>query len=245
MLSVFLGIYLYEDLMTSNNVPMEEFFVPSLRNYDYYINGSYTRGELPSVSFDFNSVPGPARLSILGVMGLRDSSLYSLLFMNYSRYMGIVDLGFNFFLHRYEHGENLDTIYPGFAFNLSHHLPKIGIGGGISYLSTLPLVSNAPPGDVGFYIFYHKGDFHRGGKGLRAVFGYMHGDSRSVQFYASFKLRGIYPFLMFVYPSYKYRHFSKVGLRLTVQRFNLYGGVLIGDGERVGYTLSLGTHLPR
>ncbi len=245
MLPILLGTYLYEDLMTSNNAPIEEFFVPSMKNYDYYINGSYARGESPAVSFDFNSVPGPARLSILGATGVKDSTLYSLLFMNYSRYMGIVDVGFNFFLYRYEYGEDPDTVYPGFTFNLFYHLQKRGIGGGISYLSMLPLMSDAPPGNVGFYVFYQKGDFHRGGKGLRAVLGYVHGSERFIQFYASFKLAGIYPFAMIKYPSSRYGYLSKIGLRLTTQRFNLYGGVLMGDRGRVGYVLSIGTHLPR
>jgi len=245
MVLLLLTTSLYEGLMTSNNAPMEEFFVPSLKNYDYYINGSYGRGWLPSASFDFNSVPGPARLSILGATGVKDSSLYSLLFMNYSRYMGMVDLGFNFFLYRYEYGDGPDTVHPGFTFNLFYHLQKRGVGGGISYLSMLPLISDAPPGNVGFYVFYHRGDFHRGGKGLRAVLGYVYGTDREVQFYASFRFRGIYPFFMLRLPSSEYRYLSKAGLRLTLHRFNLYGGVLIGDGRRVGYVLSLGTHLPR
>ncbi len=246
MLSI-VALFGVGDLITTSNVPLEEMLIPTFRNYDFYFDGAYAVWRGTGVSLHLNTVPGAARFSASWVLRTSKDTLRETFLLNYSRYLGILDLGFNMLLRRMGN----ESITPGAGINLSSYSRALKVGVGVSYLSALPLsyVKTEKGASFGIYLFSHRA-YHRGGKGYNVAVGYSTAQGRGViEGYVSYKWKGLNPFLTFNAPFGEVPFLLKVGLRLTTMRFRLQSGVLLSrDGDTydpVGYVVSIGTEFPR
>ena len=236
------------DMVRYSNVPVEEMVVPSFKNYDFYFDGAYGRGMGSGVSLYLNTVPGPARLSLVWVLAGNQESFHETYLLNYSRYLGILDVGFNMLLGRNADGKAT----PSAGINLSFYSRSLKVGGGISYLSSLPMEYDSGAATrtaLGGYVFSHRA-YHRGGEGYNVALGYAltRGKGR-VEGHISYKWRGLNPFMSLYAPFEDFPLMVKVGLRLTSMRFRAQVGALLATGVRsvshVGYVVSIGAELPR
>ncbi len=222
---------------------MEEVFVPSFKNYDFYFDGAYSAWKGSGASLHLNTVPGAARLSVSWFLRVSGDTVRETYLLNYSRYLGLLDLGLNMALRRNGSG----AITPGAGGSLSSYSKALRMGVGVSYLSHLPMGDGEPKrvSSFGIYLFSHD-PYHRGGEGYNVALGYSkEQDGGSVEGYVSYKWRGINPFLTLRAPFGEFPFLLKAGLRLTIMRFRVQSSTLIARGGAVGYVISVGAELPR
>ncbi|NPA80568.1 MAG: hypothetical protein GXO29_05935 [Thermotogae bacterium] len=213
-----------------SNAPVEEWAIPSFRNYDYYFNGSYSTA--PSgygVALDGNAVPGAARLSLLLFADTGRGGVA----INYARYMGIADWGFGLSY----------ASRPAVSLKLSSFSKRYGVGVGLEYSRILPFGREGGDNSLSLHVFGYRKWKYR----IYAGYSYMMGERRGrVEAGASYRWRRFVSFLYYLYEPGILQHGLKIGMRITLARsLRLAGATILARGREPTHVLSLGAQLPR